>query len=73
MWSVLLVRGETGAIHRNSGAAIPLDTLPVSESAEVVIDRVFRIGVEVVILDRDSRVSSVQRNHFGSSSQGPTQ
>jgi hypothetical protein len=49
MRSVLLVRGGTGAIHRSSGAAIPFDIFPVFESAEVVIDRVFRISVQIVI------------------------
>ncbi len=43
MKSVLLVRGWTGAIHRNSGAQIPFDIFPVIESAEVVVDRAFRI------------------------------
>jgi len=51
MWSALLVRSETGAIHRNSGAAIPFDILPDLKSAEVVIDRIFRIGVGLVIAE----------------------
>ena len=39
----------SGTIHGNSGAPIPLDPFPVFESGEIVIDRVFRIGAEIVI------------------------
>lgn len=56
MRSVLLVRGEIRDIHLNSGAQIPFDIFPVFESAEVVIDRVFRICVEVVLGVRDLTV-----------------
>ena len=46
----------TGTIHRNSGTPIPFDPFPVFESGEIVIDRVFRIGVEMVIRDPNLRL-----------------
>jgi hypothetical protein len=56
MRSVLLVRGGTTAIDRNSGAPIPFDIYPVFESADVVIDRAFRICMLVVLGGRDLMV-----------------
>ena len=53
--SALAVRGGIGTIHGNWNTPIPLDSFPAFESGEVVVDRVFRIGVEMVIRDRDLR------------------
>ena len=58
------MRSETGAIHRNSGAAVPFDIMPDVKSAEVVIDRIFRIGAGLVIAKNQCPPEGKEREDY---------
>jgi hypothetical protein len=51
----------TLSIQGNSRTPTPFDPFTVFESGEIVIDRVFRISVEMVIPDRNLRVRVINR------------
>jgi hypothetical protein len=55
----------TGTIHGNSSAPTSFDPLPLFESAEIVIDRVLRICVEVVLGVQDLTVWGVEPKVLG--------